>query len=419
MIYIYNILSFVLLPVYCLLLILRIITKKEDVYRICERFAITTKPRQQGKLIWIHAASVGEGQIALTLIDAITTSITPEVNYLVTSGTKSSANILAQKLPNNAVHQYLPIDNIIFIKKFLATWQPNLAIFIEGELWPCLISEASKKCKLLLCNARISERSFKKWQRARAFFCVITSYFSKIITQSKVDLEKFKTLGASNVINLGNIKFSNKKLYLDKKESQRIARLLNSKKIIVLGSTHQEDEEIALEAIKPIKAEYPNSYFIFILRHPERRYAIAKNCTKLGLNFSLRSQNYTPRAKDDLYIVDNFGEIGLFYNLSYITIVGGSFAQGGHNPIEPAHFNNLIMFGPDMSKCREIANQMIQSRAAIQFKNSKELIKLLKYFLNESNIEEAITYQRNSMKFVKQYQDILQSYLKIIAEYTP
>jgi 3-deoxy-D-manno-octulosonic-acid transferase len=322
MIYLYNILSFLLLPIYLIILILRLIKGKEDITRIGERFAISkASPKANEALIWLHAASVGESAIALTLVEKINNISQVPLKFLITSTTKSSAKILQEKLPKNAIHQFIPIDNIIFVRKFFHKWHPHLGVFIESELWPCLISEGSKYCELLLINARISDKSFKKWQKFSYFFRTIVANFSQIIVQSNTDFQKYTRLGVTNdIINLGNIKFANKPLPVNKTELSTLSRHLANKKIIVFASTHLEDEQVVLNIIKPIKLLFPDCYFILIPRHPERKFDIGKMCSQLSLNYSIKSSNNLPILTDDLYIVDKFGELGLFFKFGLYLI---------------------------------------------------------------------------------------------------
>ncbi|MCC8399587.1 MAG: lipid IV(A) 3-deoxy-D-manno-octulosonic acid transferase [Rickettsia endosymbiont of Platyusa sonomae] len=424
MIYLYHILSFLFLPLYVLLLVLRVIVGKEEIKRMGERFAIGyAHTKRNETLVWIHAASVGESMIALTLVENINdlwlkrTMPKTALKFLVTSGTKSSAKILQQKLPVNAVHQLIPIDNIIFVKKFFRNWQPTLGIFIESELWPCLISEGKKHCKLLLLNARISDKSFASWKKISSFFRAITSNFSEIIVQSNIDYEKFMQLGMTNINNLGNIKFANKRLPVNEQELTILAQHMATKKIIVFASTHLEDESVLLSIVKPIKQQYPNCYFILIPRHPERKNDIGKACTQLNLTYSIKSEQNIPILTDDLYIVDKFGELGLFFSISYISFVGGSFKQGGHNVLEPAYFANYIIFGPDMSNFANIANEMLANKAATQIQNESDLLNKMEYLLSETGIEEAKIYQTNALEFVNKNQQILGNYLAIIEKY--
>ncbi|WP_316354212.1 lipid IV(A) 3-deoxy-D-manno-octulosonic acid transferase [Candidatus Trichorickettsia mobilis] len=412
MLYIYNTLTILLMPVYIVVLIIRIFKQKEIISRIFERFAFSDQQRPVGKLIWVHAASVGESIAAMTLVNAIN-SISSH-NFLVTSGTVSSAKILASKLPTNAIHQFLPFDNIILIRKFFKHWRPDLGIIVESELWPCLINEGSKSCKLLWVNARISDYSFQKWQNFSGFFQFIIAKFSDIIVQSSIDFKKFQALGASNnIINLGNIKFANEKPAVDQQQYAKITEHLQGKKIIVAGSTHFEDEQVILPLVHQLKAQFPDCYLIIVLRHPERKNEVVKFCQNLNLSVSVRSETLLPSLASDLYIVDSFGELGLFYSIADIVFVGGSFKQGGHNPIEPAHFGKIIIFGPDMSNCQIIANEMIDSQAAVQISRQEELLNRLQYYLEH----EVQAPKNNTTTFIQKHQQILASYLEIISKY--
>ncbi len=424
MIYLYHILSFIIFPLYVFLIILRIFIGKEELKRISERFAIgRTYVKQNEILVWIHIASVGESFVALTLVENINSlwlkKITSKISlkFLITSGTRSSGRILQQKLPQNAIHQFVPIDNIFFVRKFFKNWQPSLGIFVESELWPCLISEGQKHCKLLLLNARISDKSFKLWQKMSSFFRLITTNFSKIIVQSDVDFHKCIQLGVTNIINLGNIKFANKKLPVNKQELAILIQHMGDKRIIVFASTHLEDEVVVLNIIKPIKRQYTNCYFILIPRHPEHRDDIKKACTQLNLTYSIRSEHSIPILTDDLYIVDQFGELGLFFSVAYIVFVGGSFKQGGHNVLEPAHFANCIIFGPNMSNFANIANEILINKAAVQIHNESDLLNKIEYFLSETGTREGKIYQTNALRFVNNNQQILVNYLTIIEKY--
>ncbi|WP_342271490.1 lipid IV(A) 3-deoxy-D-manno-octulosonic acid transferase [Candidatus Tisiphia endosymbiont of Parasteatoda lunata] len=424
MIYLYHILSFLLLPVYFFLLVLRVIVGKEEIKNIAERFAIGhTHTKRNETLVWIHAASVGESMIALTLVENINnlwlkrTMPRTALKFLVTSGTKSSGKILQQKLPQNAIHQFIPIDNIIFVKKFFRNWQPSLGIFIESELWPCLISEGKKHCKLLLLNARISDKSFESWKKISSFFRLVTASFSEIIVQSNRDFQKFTQLGVTNIVNLGNIKFANKKLPVNEQELTILTQYMSGKRVIVFTSTHLEDESVLLNVIKPIKQRYPNCYFILIPRHPERKNDIGKACTQLNLTYSIKSEQNIPILTDDLYIVDKFGELGLFFSIAYISFVGGSFKQGGHNVLEPAYFANYIIFGPDMSNSANIANEMLTNKAATQIRDENDLLNKIEYLLSETGTQKAKVYQANALEFVNKNQQILGNYLNIIEKH--
>lgn len=416
MIYLYHLLSFLLLPAYVPFLLIRTFKGKEMPDRVLERFGFSRLKRPEGKLIWFHAASIGEATATLSLVNAINLT-SPDVHFLITTGTRSSAEMLASKMPQKAIHQFLPIDNILCVKTFLHRWKPDVGIFIESEIWPCIITEARGFCPLLLMNARLSDNAYLNWQRFPSFFQDCLASFSRVIVQSEIDLEKYRNLGVRKAENLGNIKFGNKKLEVKTEELLALSEHLRGRDVVVAASTHAEDEAEFLPLIADIKKEYPNSYFIMVPRHPARRDEIATSCNSYGLKATFRSQSKLPNLGDDLYITDTFGELGLFYSLCNIAFVGGSFAQGGHSPVEPAHFGKLIIFGPDMNKTQEIATEMVTMKAALQIQNSAELKSRLEYFLSDSSHTEVQRYQTAAINFVARHKDVLQNYLAVIEQY--
>ncbi|PCJ29425.1 MAG: 3-deoxy-D-manno-octulosonic acid transferase [Rickettsiales bacterium] len=426
MIFIYNLLSLLLFPIYLLVLLVRLCKKKENLKSILQRHSLLMPSRPDGQLVWIHAASVGESMVALTLIKAISTEH-PKMNFLVTTGTLSSAGLLANWLPSNAQHQgaqhqdaqhqFVPIDNILIVRKFLKHWRPKLGIFIESEFWPCLINESAKNFDLILANARLSDRSFARWQKRRGIFNFITSKFKTILVQSKTDLDKYQNLGCGRAINLGNLKFANKELEVDTEKLASLKSIFGDKKIFLASSTHKEDEEVTLKIIKSLKQKNIDYYPIIILRHPERVGELAKACAQLGLKFSIRSKSPAPSLGDDLYIVDSFGELGLFYSLAYISFIGGSFKHGGHNLVEPAYFDNVILLGPDMSNFQNIADDMTSHKAAIQVRNAEELAEQIEFFLDEKNSKERSLYSANAQNFVDSRKETLNNYLTAIDKF--
>ena len=193
--------------------------------------------------------------------------------------------------------------------------------------------------------------------------------------------------------------------------------IFQNKQIFVASSTHAEDEEVTLQIIKDFKKDKVDYYPIIILRHPERRSEISKKCRDLGLSYTLRSENKSPSLQDDLYIVDSFGELGLFYSLSNITFIGGSFKRGGHNLVEPAYFDNIIILGPDMSNFQNIATDMIQGGCAIQITDKEELATKILFFLDRSNEKKSLELIGNARKFVENREETLDNYLKEIKKF--
>ena len=406
---IYNIFNFLLLPLYLVIILFRITLGKDTLCSFLHKLSITNDIRPKGKLIWLHAASVGESMISITLVNALSKKH-QDYHFLITTGTISSANIIKKSLTKNVTHQFTPIDNYFVVQHFLKHWKPDLGIFIESELWPCLLHNAAKNFDLILVNARLSDKSYHRWKKHKWFFKIITNSFRSIVVQSEVDLYKYQKLNCKNLMNFGNLKFANTALDVNDKSLLELKKIFNNKKIFVASSTHKEDETVIFQIIRDLRKS--GIITILIVRHPYRRDELAYKCDQLGLKYSMRSRDKTPSLDDDLYIVDSFGELGLFYSLASIVFVGGSFRHGGHNLLEPAYFNNVIILGPDMSNFQNIATDMIINKAALQIKTTKALKDKIKFFASDNAIIEANIYKQNALKFVGNRQNIINNYLR-------
>lgn len=416
-IFIYNIITILLSPLYLIMLLLRCVNGKEDFSSFQERLGINMQNRPEGKLIWFHAASVGESIIAMNLVDRMISKY-PDAKFLVTTGTISSSKMILKWLPKNVFHQFIPLDIFFVTKKFINHWRPDLTLFLESELWPSILNEASKRSNLLLINARLSDKSYKRWQNLKNVFCSVINLFNLVITQSENDLRKYKSLGCTKAINLENVKFSNKKLYVDAKQFESFSKVFSDKKLFVAASTHLEDEEVLLKIISKLKQDKIDYYPIIVLRHPNRKEEVRENCQKMGLKIRFKSEQNLPSLDDDLYIVDSFGELGLFYKLASIVFVGGSFKDlGGHNLLEPAYFDNIILLGPDMTNYRDITNQMLDKNSVIQAQNGDQLESKLRFFLDEKSVEEAKKMISNSRDFVTGKEKIVENYMMQIDKY--
>jgi 3-deoxy-D-manno-octulosonic-acid transferase len=389
----------------------RINKGKEDLTRLKERLGVATKKRT-APIIWVHAASVGETMIALNLIENLS-SQHPEHKFLLTTGTVTSANIVLKRGLANVIHQYNPIDVSWCVKKFLNSWQPEVGIFIESELWPNLIHLSASKFSLILVNAKMSDKSYRKWQNCKPLIESIFNKFSVILTQSQGDYSKFKALGATNIANLGNLKFSNFKPVFDYVAFEKLSAEIENRKVLLAASTHEGDDEFITSCYKALKKKYQDLLLIIAPRHPKRSHQIARMLTANQLRLSTRTQNQPIDSTTDVYLADTLGELGLFYAVSNVSFIGGSLRNGGHNIIEPSFFKTLIIFGPDMSNFIEIANEYIDKKAALSFKNMDQAIKIIDdFFQNPEAISE---YHATGIEIVKAKKQILCNYLDHIS----
>ena len=315
---------------------------KEDRARLNERLARPTTPRPDGPLVWLHGASVGESLSILPLVERLRTQ-RPDVAVLVTSGTVTSAELLARRLPAGAIHQFLPVDTPGGARRFLDHWRPDLAVFVESELWPNLLLTAKARgVKLALVSAKLSDKSYVRW-RARPFAAhQLFSGFDLILAQDGRAAERLASLGGT-VGGEADLKFGGAPLPVDEAALTSLRVRLSDRPVLLAASTHPGEDEIVLEAWRALPGR---PHLVIVPRHTERGPAIADMALATGATVSLRSQE--PDDSADIIVADTLGELGLWYRLADLALVAGSLVPGigGHNPLEPARLDCPIVSGP-------------------------------------------------------------------------
>ena len=348
---------------------------KEDLKRFNERIGQPSQARPQGRLIWLHGASVGESVSMLPLIHKLL-DLSPDINIMVTTGTITSAEVMAKRLPQRAFHQYFPIDTPKFTKNFLKHWQPDLVLWFESELWPAMLSTIKRNnIPLVLVNGRISDHSFKNWKRFSFISKELLSCFSLCLGQSKLDAERLKELGAKEALCLGNIKFAGLPLPIDNNKEQTITAQIGSRPVWTVSSTH-EDEEYQIGCfLKELGKEVPNLLTIIAPRHPQRGKDIQNRLqNECQLKTALRSSGEKITPETEVYIADTIGEIGLWYKICRVVFIGGSLIpHGGQNFMEAARMQDAVLVGPYMHNFKEAIEHALQADAVIQIKNTDEL----------------------------------------------
>ena len=380
MILAYQLLGFLLIPIIKLNIYLRIQSNKEDNKRYIERYGISNIDRPNGHLIWVHAASIGEFKSAATTIEKLHKKFT----ILVTTTTLTASNYAIDQFGDKIIHQYSPLDIQIWVNRFLEKWKPSLVLWIESDLWPTTLSLIKKKSiKSYLINSRISPNSFKKWKYIRGFFTKITSAFDEIFAQSPLDKERLEILTQREIKFIGNLKLSSIEKLKDNTELNFFQKKVNNFNIIMLASTHQGEERIFINLIKKLLIKYKNLKIIFAPRHPHRSNSIKKMLDQEKIHSNLF--NNSTNLKEDVLIINSFGKMALYYSLSDIVILGGSFTKmGGHNPIEPAHNNCVVITGPHIYNWENIFLDMINNKACILSKNINELDQTLTSLLQNT-----------------------------------
>ena len=407
---VYRLLTYVLSPVIDVYLRWRQSDGKEDPERFRERLGYASFSRPQGSLVWIHAASVGESVSVLPLIQKLLDQYV-EVKVLLTTGTVSSARLMESRLPERAFHQYVPVDRIFSVHRFLKHWKPDLAVWVESELWPNLIVETNAlDCPMILLNARMSERSFVKWRRLHVLVRQLLGCFSLIFPQSEQDVWRFKMLGARNVMFLGNIKYDAPPLPVDSKEMGALVAMMGDRPVWLAASTHPGEEEMVAEVHKLLSDKYTDLLTILVPRHDTRGKDVAELLKGQELKAVRRSQGEAVDEDTDVYVADTIGELGLFYRLSNIVFIGGSLVDhGGQNPLEAARLNCAIVCGPYMGNFSEVCREFIAKEAMVTVENTAALAETLDELL--SNHEKQEAYSEAAKGVMEEQKSVIDSVL--------
>ena len=354
---------------------------KEDPLRRTERTGHSTRSRPEGPLLWIHAASVGESISALALIDRLLQK-NAALHILVTSGTVTSANLLAHKLPARAIHQYIPLDVPRYARRFLDHWTPDAALWLESELWPNLLSELKKRnIPAARINARLTAKSEHGWRWVKSWFCQINSAFQVILAIGPADAQRFNALGVPNVQQAGNLKLTAPPPAADEKASATLQAKIGVRPVWMFASTHAGEEELALRVHTTLAPKYPDLLTLIVPRHIARADDIINI---LGDATPRRSKGEWPQPDRPFYLGDSMGEMGLYYRAAPIVCVGGSFTpKGGHSPVEPAQCGAAVVIGPDTRKCEDLVDALVPAGALIKVRSEAELARTIDRLLSD------------------------------------
>jgi 3-deoxy-D-manno-octulosonic-acid transferase len=345
----------------------RVAAGKEDAARLDERRGIAGRPRPEGRLVWFHAASVGESLALLELIRTLLHA-RPGLHVLVTTGTTTSAGVMADRLPEGAMHQYVPLDARPFVQRFLAHWQPDLAVWTESELWPALICEThARGVPMILLNARMSKASHDRWRYLRGMARSLLRRFDRALVQDDLTEIYLRRLGMlpSRLEVTGTLKEGAAALPVDEDELAAMRDEIGGRPVWVAASTHPGEEEKILEAHGAALKTNPRLLLVVVPRHPDRGDAVAELLQAGGWAFTRRGAGEAPEREAQVYLADTMGELGLWYRLAPISFVGGSWEPvGGHNPFEPAALGSAILHGPYVTNFVDIYQRLTEARAA-------------------------------------------------------
>ena len=388
---------------------------KEERQRRYERYGYPSADRPSGPVVWFHAASVGESIAILPLVQHVNDL---DISIILTTGTVTSAQMIRARLPSKCSHQYVPLDLKPALERFLDHWQPDIAIFTESEIWPMtLMSLSSRHIPRILVNARMSDRSYKRWKSTYGLSDALFGELSHVIAQSELDAGRFKSLGAWPVDISGNLKVDTGSLPYDEGELGRLTTAINGRPTWVAVSTHEGEEEACGNVHKQLKEKIPNLLTIIVPRHPNRANGITALLRENGLVTAQRSQNEKIKSETDVYMGDTIGEMGLYLRLAQVAFMGKSLAStGGQNPLEPAIVGVPIISGNEVHNFRDVYNNLLEKNAVRLVSDEAMLAANLEYLIlsphqRKTMIDagmDTVSEMRGSLNITN---DILDTYL--------
>lgn len=340
---------------------------KEDPERFPERLGQASVERPVGVVVWIHATSVGESLSALPLVERLLLR-RPGIHVLVTTGTVTSARLMAERLPERALHQYVPVDRPGAVRRFLDHWRPDLALWTESEFWPNLVAGTQARgIPMVLVNGRMSDRSYRRWRHLRGLIRPLLAGFALCLAQSGRDGQRLTSLGAVDVRVAGNLKTAAAPLPAGHAAMETLRTALGGRPLWLAASTHDGEEALVAAVHKSLSAAHPDLLTIIVPRHPERGEAIAQELRGKGLTVARRAAKVTVGRDTEIYVADTMGELGLFYRLATVVFVGGSLVpHGGQNPLESARLDCAVVHGPHMTNFAAFTAAFADADAARQ-----------------------------------------------------
>lgn len=386
----YQFITAILAPLITLWLYWRRLRGKEDPCRMSERFGLASQPRPGGTLVWLHAASVGEANSVLVLIRRIRESF-PAIKMLLTTGTVTSARLMQKRLPQDVIHQYVPVDTPKAVERFIWHWRPDVAFWVESEFWPNLVMTANdSQCFMGVINARMSERSYRGWKKRASMIRAILRCFDIIFAQSAEDGKRLQNLGARDVMCVGNLKYDAALLPCDESELALLKQIIGQRPLWLAASTHPGEEAMMANVHGLLAATRPNLLTVIVPRHPERGPEIASALQKTW-HVGLRSRQDAILPQTQIYIADTLGELGLFYRLCDIVFMGGSLVgHGGQNPLEPARLSCAILSGPYTHNFTDVYKEMEKAGACLRVTSPDNLAVQLDGLLNHTSARDQL-----------------------------
>jgi 3-deoxy-D-manno-octulosonic-acid transferase len=392
---------FILSPI---IILIRLLKKKEDLHRFKEKIGFFSKRKKNGKLIWFHGASVGELQSVIPIIEILEKDKKIS-QILITSNTLSSSKVIKRYKFKKVIHQFFPIDQNLISKNFIDYWRPSLSLFIDSEIWPNMLTNLKKKnIPIILLNGRISKKTYKKWYFFESFSKSIIGKFNLCLSSNNKSKNYLKKLGANNVKFLGNLKFSqseNENISINKK----FKKFISKKRVWCASSTHYSEEKICGVVHKKLSLKYKNLLTIIIPRHIDRIEEIKNQLEQIGLNVHIHESQKKIDNKTDIYLVNSYGTTKSFYSVCKNVFLGGSLINhGGQNPLEAVRYGCNILHGPNVENFDEIYEFLKKNKISNKINDDKKMIYYLEKFFSQKN-----SFKKTQKKIVLTGNKILKS----------
>ena len=394
MLFVYRITINIILLISPIIIFVRLLQKKENPKRFKEKFCFFSKKKTKGQLIWFHGASIGEILSIIPLVEKLENNKDIK-QILITSNTLSSSKILQNLKLKKTIHQFFPIDTNYHTQKFLNYWKPSVAIFVDSEIWPNMLTNIKEKpISLILLNGRITKKSFKKWKIFSSSAKMIFRKFDVCFSSSNKSKNYLRSLGVNKVKYIGNLKFSQAEKSVNDL-NKNLKKIFLSRKIWCASSTHDSEEKICLEVHKKLKIRYKKLLTIIIPRHIHRTKEIINEANKLNLKIHTHSSTKTINKKTDIYLVDSFGQTKSFFKVCKTVFLGGSLIKhGGQNPLEAARYGCKIIHGPNVWNFDEIYSLLKKYNVSNKIRNPNQLSygidNMFKNKINSKNLETKV-----------------------------
>ena len=399
LIFLYRILSNLLLIPIFLFFLTRFLLGKETLKSILQKFTIYKYLKlnvSNKKVVWVNAVSIGEAKVGMLIAELLKEKY-KSLHVILSTSTITSFKIL-EKYQKKFTIIYAPIDISIIIQRFIKIWKPSLALFVESEIWPSTFSILKRNSiKLKIINARLSKQSYLNWKKVNFFSSELFGLIDQCIVQDKNSETRFKDLGVKKIIKISNLKYLQKEPKINKNDFKEFSSRFKNKFVVTMFSTHEGEETFFIESFKKLRKKINNLIFVIIPRHIERTERIKSLLQKKRIKYAVRSNKNSYLKNSNILLVDTFGELSLFFKLSKIAVVGGSFVKkGGQNPIEVSFFKCPVLCGPYMYNFSEIIDEMKKNNAGIMVLDQKELEEKILYLKN--NTSERIKLANNFTK---------------------